>query len=60
MPDSFPPPGWGPAPFDERDLDAVLAGKTADVPVALHPVVDVLAALRGCLKINDGAGRHDP
>jgi hypothetical protein len=46
MPDSFPPPGWGPAPFDERDLDAVLAGKTADVPVALRPVADALAALR--------------
>jgi hypothetical protein len=46
MPDSLPPPGWGPAPFDERDLDAVLAGKTADVPVALRPVADALAALR--------------
>jgi hypothetical protein len=46
MPDSLPPPGWGLAPFDERDLDAVLAGKTADVPVALRPVADVLAALR--------------
>jgi hypothetical protein len=45
MPDNFPPPGWGPASFDERDLDAVLAGKTADVPVTLRPVVDVLAAL---------------
>ena len=46
MPDSLPPSGWGPAPFDERDLDAVLAGKTADVPVALRPVADALAALR--------------
>jgi hypothetical protein len=46
MPDSLPPPGWGPAPFDERDLDAVLDGKTADVPVALHPVAEALAALR--------------
>jgi hypothetical protein len=46
MPDSLPPPGWGPAPFDERDLDAVLAGKTAEVPVALRPVADALAALR--------------
>jgi hypothetical protein len=46
MPDSLTPPGWGPAPFDERDLDAVLAGKTADVPVALRPVADALAALR--------------
>ena len=46
MPDSFLPPGGGLAPFDERDLDAVLAGKTSDVPVALRPVADVLAALR--------------
>jgi hypothetical protein len=46
MPDSVLPPGWGLAPFDERDLDAVLAGKTADVPVALRPVADVLASLR--------------
>jgi hypothetical protein len=46
MPDSLPPSGWGPAPFDERDLDAVLAGKTADVPPALRPVADALAALR--------------
>ena len=46
MPDSLLPPGWGFAPFDERDLDAVLAGKTGDVPVALRPVADVLAALR--------------
>jgi hypothetical protein len=46
MPDNLLPPGWGPASFDERDLDAVLAGKTADVPVALRPVADVLAALR--------------
>jgi hypothetical protein len=46
MSDSLLPPGWGLAPFDERDLDAVLAGKTADVPVALRPVADVLAALR--------------
>jgi hypothetical protein len=45
MPDSLLPPGWGFAPFDERDLDAVLSGKTADVPVALRPVADVLAAL---------------
>jgi hypothetical protein len=46
MPDSLLPPGWGFAPFDERDLDAVLSGKTADVPVALRPVADVLASLR--------------
>jgi hypothetical protein len=46
MPDSLLPPGWGPAPFDERDLDAVLAGKTADLPAALRPVADALATLR--------------
>ena len=46
MPDSLLPPGWGFAPFDERDLDAVLSGKTADVPVALRPVADVLGSLR--------------
>ena len=46
MPDSLLPPGWGFAPFDERYLDAVLSGKTADVPVALRPVADVLASLR--------------
>jgi hypothetical protein len=46
MPDSPLPPWWGPAPFDERDLDAVLSGETADVPVALRPVADALAALQ--------------
>jgi len=45
MPDNLPPPGWGPAPFDDRDLDAVLAGKTGDVPSSLRPVADALAAL---------------
>lgn len=42
----LPPSGWGPTPIDERDLDAVLNGETADVPVALRPVADALAALR--------------
>lgn len=46
MPDNLPPPGWGPESFDERDLDAVLAGKTADLPDPLLPVADLLAALR--------------
>ena len=46
MPDSPLPPWWGPAPFDERDLDAVLSGETTDIPVALRPVADALAALR--------------
>ena len=46
MPDSPLPPWWGPAPFDERDLDAVLSGETTDIPVALRPVADALAALQ--------------
>jgi hypothetical protein len=46
MPDNLPPPPWGPAPFDERDLDAVLAGETANVPDELRPVADALASLR--------------
>jgi hypothetical protein len=46
MPDSILPPGWGPAPFDEWDLDAVLSGKTTDIPVALRPVADAIAALQ--------------
>jgi hypothetical protein len=41
MPDSLSPPSWGPASFDEQDLQAVLARETADGPVA-----DLLAALR--------------
>jgi hypothetical protein len=45
MPENLPPSGWGPASSDERDLDAVLAGHLADVPDALLPVADVLAAL---------------
>ena len=45
MPDSPLPPSWGPAPFDERDLDAVLSGEMTDIPVALRPVADALAAL---------------
>jgi hypothetical protein len=46
MPDELLPPSWGSALFDERDLDAVLAGETADVPDALRPVADALAQLR--------------
>jgi hypothetical protein len=45
MPDSFPPPTWGP-PFDERNLDALLSGHLADPPQALRQVADALAALR--------------
>ena len=32
MPDSLLPPGWGFAPFDERDLDAVLSGSILERP----------------------------
>ena len=46
MPDSLPPPPWGSPPFDERDLDALLAGNSAYVPVALRQVADALTALR--------------
>jgi hypothetical protein len=46
MPDSLLPPSWGPAPFDERDLDAVLSGETAEIHPALRPVADTLAVLR--------------
>jgi hypothetical protein len=44
MPDSFPPPTWGP-PFDERALDALLSGYLADTPPALRQVADALTAL---------------
>jgi hypothetical protein len=46
MPDSILPPLWGSPPFDERDLDALLAGDGAYVPVALRQVADALTALR--------------
>jgi hypothetical protein len=46
MPDSYPPFSWGPPPFEERDLDALLSGETADIPFALRQVADALAALR--------------
>ena len=45
MPDSFPPPTWGP-PFDERNLYALLSGRLADPPSALRQVADALTALR--------------
>lgn len=45
MPDSQPPPFWGPA-SDERDLDAVLSGESDAIPESLRPVADALAALR--------------
>jgi hypothetical protein len=46
MPDSSLPPGWGSPSFDDRDLDAVLAGETADISPGLRPVVDFLATLQ--------------
>ncbi|MBO0806132.1 MAG: hypothetical protein J2P25_24050, partial [Nocardiopsaceae bacterium] len=45
MPDTFPLPPSGPQPFDERDLDSLLAGG-ADVPASLRPVADTLKALQ--------------
>jgi hypothetical protein len=46
MPDSFPPLTWGPPPFEERDLDALLSGGVTETPVALRQVADALTALR--------------
>jgi hypothetical protein len=57
MPDSPLPPWWGPAPFDERDLDAVLSGETTDIPVALRPVVDTLAALQAAPRPDEFRGQ---
>jgi hypothetical protein len=46
MPDNTPPFGWGPAPFDEWDLDNLLSGRRlADAPPALRQVADALIAL---------------
>lgn len=56
MPDSFPPFGWGPAPFDERDLDALLSGETADVPDGLRQVADAIAALRAAPTLAELSG----
>lgn len=46
MPVNTPPFGWGPASFDERDLDNLLSGRLADTPPALRQVADALIALR--------------
>jgi hypothetical protein len=45
MPVNTPPFGWGPASFDERDLDNLLSGRLADTPPALRQVADALIAL---------------
>lgn len=47
MPDSLPPLSWGIPSSDERDLDALLSGEAADIPVALRPLADALTALKG-------------
>jgi hypothetical protein len=47
MPNSLPPPSWGIPSYDERDLDALLSGEVADIPVALRPLADALTALKG-------------
>jgi hypothetical protein len=52
MPDSQLPPIWGPS-YDERDLDALLSGKTWNTPDALRPVESTLDALRAA-----GSGRE--
>ncbi len=41
-----PPPSWGPAPYDDRDLDAVLSCDSASVPEALRAVDAAMRALR--------------
>ncbi|HEV3382194.1 MAG TPA: hypothetical protein VG142_14615 [Trebonia sp.] len=52
MQDSILPTSWGSSPFDEQDLDALLAANTSPsestsaVPPALRQVADTLAALR--------------
>jgi hypothetical protein len=40
-----PSPSWGPASYDDRDLDAVLSGELAGLPEPLLPVAGALAAL---------------
>ena len=52
MPDSLPLPPWGSQPFDERDLDSLLAGKT-DIPVALRPVAETLSALQAAPSVRE-------
>jgi hypothetical protein len=51
-----PPPPWGPASYDERDLDALLSGEAAGIPDALRPVADTLAALRSAPQCTELAG----
>lgn len=46
MPADTPPFGWGPASFDEWDLDDLLSGRLSDTPPALRQVADALIALR--------------
>jgi hypothetical protein len=46
MPDSTPPFGWGPAAFDDWDLDDLLSGRLAVTPPALRQVAEALGALR--------------
>ncbi|HEY0933120.1 MAG TPA: hypothetical protein VGD91_05175, partial [Trebonia sp.] len=39
------PPAWGPEPYDDGDLDAVLSGRAGGVPDALYPLAATLTAL---------------
>jgi hypothetical protein len=45
MPESPPPPNWGPA-SDERALEALLSGEAYRIPEALVPVAGAIDALR--------------
>jgi hypothetical protein len=47
MPDSLAQPPWGVPLSEERDLDALLAGRAADVPAPLRQVAEALTALQG-------------
>jgi hypothetical protein len=39
------PSSWGPLPYDERDLEAILSGKTDGIAIGLLPVARSLAPL---------------
>jgi hypothetical protein len=45
QPLTWNPVSWGSLPYDERDLEAVLSGKTDGIAIGLHPVAKGLAPL---------------
>jgi hypothetical protein len=55
MPESPPPPNWGPA-SDERVLEALLSGQAYGVPEALVPVAGAIDALRAGPRRGELAG----